>query len=63
MSGGDCGGRLDRLGYWVGFLFVYSFLCCLSFLSCCLFCLLVGVCFRSYLCMLQITGGIFGIRR
>jgi len=47
MSGGDFGGRLDRVGFWAGFSFVFSFLCRFSFLSCCLFRLLVGVCFRS----------------
>jgi hypothetical protein len=47
MSGGDFGGRLDSMGFWAGVSFVFSFLCRFSFLSCCLFCLLVGVCFRS----------------
>jgi len=42
MSGGDFGGRLDRVGFWAGFSFVFSFLCRFSFLSCCLFRLLVG---------------------
>jgi hypothetical protein len=47
ISGEDFGGRLDRVGFWAGFLFVFSFLCRFSFLSCCLFRLLVGACFRS----------------
>jgi len=42
MSGGDFGGRLDRVGFWAGFSVVFSFLCHSSFLSCCLFRLLVG---------------------
>jgi hypothetical protein len=47
MSGGDFGGRLDRVGFWAGVSFVFSFPCRFSFLSCYLFRLLVGVCFRS----------------
>ena len=47
MSGGDFGGKLDRECFWAGLSFVFSFLCRFSFLSCCLFRLLVGVCFRS----------------
>jgi len=47
MSAGDFGGRLDTVGLWVGFSFVVSFLCRFSFLSCCLFCLPVGVCASS----------------
>jgi hypothetical protein len=43
MSGGDSGERLDRVGYWAGISFVFSLPCPLSFLSCCLFLLLVGV--------------------
>jgi len=46
MSGGDFGGRLDRVGFWAGFSFVFSFLCRFSFLSC-LFRLPVGVCASS----------------
>ena len=38
MSGGDFGGRLDRVGFWAGFSFVFSFLCRFSFLSCCFVC-------------------------
>jgi hypothetical protein len=44
MSGGDFGGRLYRVGFSAGFSFEFSFLCRFSFLSCCLFCLPVGVC-------------------
>ena len=54
MSGGDFGGRLERVGFWAGFSFVFSFLCRFSFLSCCLFRLACGVCFRSQICMLRI---------
>jgi len=35
MSGGEFGGRLDRVGYWAGFSFVFLFLSRFSFLSCC----------------------------
>jgi len=37
MSGEDFSGRLDRVGFWAGVWFVFSFLCRFSFLSCCLF--------------------------
>jgi len=44
MSGGDFVGRLDRVGFWAGFAYVFSFFWCFSFLSCCLCRLPVGVC-------------------
>jgi len=37
MSGGDFGGRLDRVGFWAEVSFVFSFLGRFLFLSCCLF--------------------------
>jgi hypothetical protein len=47
MSGGDFGGRVDKVGFCAGFLFVFSFVCHFSFFSCCLFRLAFGVSFRS----------------